>query len=86
MRMNMIAERERLGMTPTEVGRSIGVHPNALTNWERDRSDPSSTNLLRLAMFYNCNMEYLLGATVERVPIVVQPSIRQKEGDRVTVA
>ena len=64
--MRMKQERERTGKSAKEVAKDIGVHENALLRWENDEADPLASNLVKLAKYYGCTVEYLLGCTDER--------------------
>ena len=66
MRRNMRAERARNGLTIADVADKLGVHPNAVSCWEREKTNPSSEHLLALCGLYKCSPEYLLDMTDER--------------------
>lgn len=66
MRGNMRAERARIGKSAAEVAEQIGVSTNALYSWEQGEKEPVSSNLMKLADFYGCSAEYLLGLTNDR--------------------
>ena len=63
---NMRAERARLGLTIKNVAEKLGVHPNAVSRWESDETDPAANNLIALCNLYGCSPEYLLDMTDER--------------------
>lgn len=67
MRGNMKAERARRGLSADEAAKSIGVSTNALLSWESGKKEPKSFNLIKVARFYGCSPEYLLGLTDERL-------------------
>ena len=62
-RCNMRAERARKGLTIEQVGKAIGVHPNAISRWENGESFPTASNLIALCNLYECSPEYLLDMT-----------------------
>lgn len=66
MRGNMRAERARTGKSAAEVAELIGVSTNTLYSWEHGEKEPVSSNLMKLADFYGCSPEYLLGLTEDR--------------------
>ena len=47
-------------MTQEFVSESIGVSRQAVSKWENDASDPSTSNLLALAKLYGISAEDLL--------------------------
>lgn len=71
---NMRYERVRRFLTLEQVAKSIGVHPNALARWERGESEPTSSNLVELARYYDVTAEYLLGVTDNRDAAAVAPA------------
>lgn len=66
MRGNMKAERARLGLSAEQVAAEIGVSTNTILSWESGEKEPKAVNIIRLAKFYGCAAEYLLGMTDER--------------------
>ena len=71
MRGNMKAERARLGMTAQDVTDATGVSKAALLKWEAGTAEPTTKNLIILARFYRCSIEYLLGITNKRTRTVI---------------
>ena len=66
MLTNMRKERLERGQTIKEVAEAIQVHPNAVSRWETNEAEPSSSNLMELCKLYECSPEYLLGMTDDR--------------------
>ena len=52
--------REECKMTQEFVAESIGVSRQAVSKWETGASDPSTSNLLTLAILFNTTAEELL--------------------------
>lgn len=52
--------REECKMTQEFVAESIGVSRQAVSKWETGASDPSTSNLLKLAKLFNTTAEELL--------------------------
>jgi repressor LexA len=48
-------------LTQTEVGRIVGKSKNAVASWEQGLSMPDVITLLRLARFYNKDIDYMYG-------------------------
>lgn len=66
--MNIKAERVRLGLSTADAARALGVSLNTLLGWERNENIPNGSYLARLARFYGCSADWLLGITEERLP------------------
>lgn len=54
------SHRIRCQMTQEFVAESMGVSRQAVSKWENGTSDPSTTNLLKLAQLYGISPEDLL--------------------------
>ena len=66
MKSNIRAERARLGLSAADVANAIGVHVNMIYRYESGVSKPSGDVLVRLAAFFECSPDYLLGLCEER--------------------
>jgi transcriptional regulator with XRE-family HTH domain len=51
--------REAQGLSPSELARRIGVKPASCSHWESCRSDPSVTNLSKLAVILDVDFDWL---------------------------
>ena len=54
------AERERCKMTQEFVAQHVGVSRQAVSKWEQGASEPSTTNLIKLAKLYDVDPAELL--------------------------
>lgn len=66
MKSNIRAERARLNLSQADVADAIGVHVNMISRYESGMSEPSGSVLVRLAAFFECSPDYLLGLCDER--------------------
>lgn len=66
MKSNIRAERARLDLSQADVANAIGVHVNMISRYESGVSEPSGSVLVRLASFFECSPDYLLGLCDER--------------------
>ena len=66
MRMNMLVERRRRGLTIKTLAEMLKVHPNAVSRWENGKAEPTAGNLIALCELYECSPEYLLDMVDER--------------------
>lgn len=63
--------RERLSLAKVDVARLVGVSDVAVHHWESGAALPKGKNLLRLAGALGCSPGYLLGDSLNRVPLSV---------------
>lgn len=63
---NIRAERARKGISLEKAGKAIGVSANTFQSWEKGEKEPRATNLMKLAIFFDCTPDYLLGYTNDR--------------------
>lgn len=62
--MNRIASlRKERGLSQKELGIIIGAAQNTISNWEKGNREPDYENLKKLAYFFDCSVDYLLGRT-----------------------
>lgn len=60
---NLKKLRLEKGLTQAELGKLIGNKQNTISYWEKGTYDIDNENLQRLAVFFNCSTDYLLGKT-----------------------
>ncbi len=58
--------REHHGLFQEDVAYALGLTRTQITNIETGRSLPSLPTLIKLAAFYECNLDYLAGHMVKR--------------------
>lgn len=59
---NRIAElRKERNLSQQELAIIIGVTPNAVCSWENENQKPDFDSLRKMAFFFHCSIEYLLG-------------------------
>ena len=51
-------ERKVMQKTVAEL---LGVSPRQMQNYEKDKQEPSLTQLVQIARFYSVSVDYLLG-------------------------
>lgn len=60
--MNRIAMlRKEHKISQKEFGSIIGVAQNTISNWENGNREPDFESLKKMASFFNCSTDYLLG-------------------------
>ena len=62
MKMERIKElRQERGLSQTELAKAIDTAQPNITRWENGINDPTSTQLTKLADFFGCSTDFLLG-------------------------
>ena len=60
--MNRLRElRQEIGITMKEVAESLHIPYTTYVNYEKGVREPNSEMLIKLADFYDCTIDYLLG-------------------------
>lgn len=59
-------EREKRGLTQTEVGLVVGIGKTTYATWEQCRSMPDVDTLYRLAKYYGVTMDRMYGIEEEK--------------------
>ena len=49
------------GLSQTAIGKQLNVSQQAVAKWESGQAEPDSATIVRLARFYDCSTDYLLG-------------------------
>lgn len=58
--------RKELGLTQEEFAEKIGYSRTAISAWEIGRNEPSNSDVIKIANFFNVSTDYLLGKTEVR--------------------
>lgn len=53
--------RKEKNVSQATLAKAIGVSYSIVCYWETDRSEPTGVNLVKLADFFDCSVDYLLG-------------------------
>lgn len=61
---------EERGLRAIDVAKEIGLHKNNFTEWKKGRSKPSAEALAKLADYFDVSVDYLLGRSNLREPLV----------------
>lgn len=62
--------RQEAGLTQTELGKFVGVGQPAIIAYERGTSTPPRERLVTMAELFDVSLDYLLGVSDERQPVV----------------
>lgn len=60
LKISLAAARVNAGLTQQEVIKALRISKNTLVNWEKGKSEPKATQLLRLAELYNIPVDNLI--------------------------
>ncbi|NFQ84139.1 helix-turn-helix transcriptional regulator [Clostridium sporogenes] len=55
--------REAKGINQLELSKILNVHKGSVSNWENNKRTPDTDMLTKIADFFNCSIDYLLGIT-----------------------
>lgn len=55
--------REEKGINQLELSKMLNVHKGSVSNWENNKRTPDADMLTKIADFFNCSVDYLLGNT-----------------------
>ena len=59
-KVTLAAARVNAGMKQTNVAREIGVVKETVSNWERGKTSPTATTLLRLCELYKAPLDAII--------------------------
>ena len=58
---NISKIRKELGYTQEKVAEKLNIAKNTLSQWENGKRKPDYEILIKLADFFNCSIDYLIG-------------------------
>lgn len=62
--------REEKKILAKELATTLNVEPATITNWEKGKRFPREDMLIKIADFFDCTTDYLLGRTDNRSSII----------------
>jgi transcriptional regulator with XRE-family HTH domain len=65
--------RTEANFTASELASMVGVHRNTIVNWEGGRTEPTISELIRLADNLDCSVNELVHGSIVASPINDQP-------------
>ncbi len=57
--------REESGVSMVELAKAIGVSDAAVCKWENGLAEPKASYIVRLAEYFDCTVDYILGVEGE---------------------
>ena len=55
--------RREKGLTQKELAEKVGLRQSHISSWARGEKTPLISGLIKLADFFNCSVDYLIGRT-----------------------
>lgn len=65
--MNLKILRAQHGMSQAELANALKIKQNTLSNYENGTTQPEISLILKIADFFNCSVDYLLGHQANNV-------------------
>lgn len=76
--MNLKLLRKNLGVTQDDVARAINIPKPTYSHYETGRNEPDIQTMIKLANYFNCSLDYLLGYRPQQKKITEQLTDDQK--------
>ena len=57
----LIELRKERGLSQAAVAEALNVSLGIICYWETNKSDPTASNIVKIAQFFNVSSDYLLG-------------------------
>ena len=65
----LIQLRKERGLSQATVARDLNVSLGIICYWETNKSDPTASNIAKIARYFNVTTDYLLGKTEDPGPV-----------------
>lgn len=59
--------REEKGLLSKDFAKTMSVEPATITNWEKGNRFPKDDVLIKIADYFDCSIDYLLGRTDDKL-------------------
>lgn len=73
--------REDKGINMKQTARALGIPYTTYVGYEKNEREPNSEVLVRLANFFNCSVDYLIGRSTERIDDSVLDAVNEIDDD-----
>ena len=78
--MNNLKElRMEAGLLQKELGSQVGYNQRNISDWEQGRTEPNIEALFKLANFFECSIDYLLGRSDELNTVIIVKNLNDSE-------
>ena len=68
--------RQEDGLTQNQLAKNIGIGQSTIVGYERDDREPTASNLIKYANYFNVSMDYLVGRTDELGAMITSPATK----------
>ena len=82
---NLLTLRKELNLTQEEMSKKLNLGRCTYGNYEIERTDPSIDILIKLADFFECSIDYLVGRSNELDTVIIQNDISSDERELINV-
>ena len=76
---NLKSIRKERGLSQKQVSLKLGVVESCYANWEQGRTEPSLKDLIDLADFFECSIDYLVGRENDFGQVVVMKEVSDEQ-------
>lgn len=84
--MNKIKElRECKNLSQKEIATTIKTSQSNITRWENEESEPTSSNIIKLANYFQVTTDYLLGRTNDIGIIEIKNKLQPNEEEALSL-
>ena len=77
--LNIKQLREEKSILQLDLAKHLGVSKTCISDWERERSQPSIEILMQIADYFECSIDYLVGRSNELDTVIIQNDISYEE-------
>lgn len=67
--------RDEAGVSMAQLAKAVGVSDAAVCKWENGDAEPKASYIVRLAEYFDCSIEYLLGVEAYHKTGNVKPKV-----------
>lgn len=71
--------REERGVSMMTLAKAIGVSDTAVCKWENQDSEPKLSYIIKLADYFNCSADYLIGRSDDFGGYIEQTQLTEEE-------
>lgn len=75
--MRLSELREEKNLTQSDIANAINTSRTNIGRWEKGLNEPSASHIIKLADFFECSADYLLGREDDFGNIAVSPTSTQ---------
>lgn len=77
--------REEMNFSQDYIAKAVGTSQRNISRWEKGENEPSYKQLVSLADFFNCSIDYLVGRTDDFGVVNVAPISAELSADEIEI-